>query len=49
MINATPNLEFTFAGVPSTSFTDAYGANYDKYLQFEIGGLAKPSTFTPKP
>jgi hypothetical protein len=49
MINATPNFEFTFAGVPSTSFTDAYGANYDKYLQFEIGGLANPSTFTPKP
>ncbi len=42
-------LDFTYAGMPSTSFTDGKDPDFAKYYEFDLSDLAKaPNTYAPK-
>lgn len=43
LINEQGGGEWTFAGTPSTSFTDGYDQNYSAYYDFAIGGGLVPT------
>jgi hypothetical protein len=43
MINQASGVEFTYSGVPSTSFTDKYNPNYAEYLQLDLQGTTVPN------
>lgn len=49
MINENPAPDFwTYAGVPSTSFTDGQDPEYfSKYFQFDLYGSKRPTDYTP--
>jgi hypothetical protein len=51
LIEAADPPGWTYAGVPSTSFTDGYApANFSKYFEFDLADQAKaPSAYAPKP
>lgn len=38
---------WTYAGVPSTSFTDGIDPNYATYFQFDLDGTKTPTEYTP--
>jgi hypothetical protein len=41
---------WTYAGAPSTSFTDGFAPTFTKYFEFDLGDAAKaPNSYTPKP
>ena len=49
MINTTALNEYTFAGVPSTSFTDAFNPPlYQHYFEFDLTGSQAPNTYSPQ-
>jgi hypothetical protein len=40
--------DWTYAGVPSTSFTDGKDPNFGKFFEFDLADTAKaPSAYTP--
>jgi hypothetical protein len=42
--------DFTYAGVPSTTFTDKIDPDFSKFFDFDLTDLAKaPNTYVPKP
>ncbi len=42
--------DFTYAGVPSTTFLDKLDPDFSKYYEFDLTDLAKaPNTYLPKP
>lgn len=47
MINEQTGGQYTFAGVPSTSFTDGIDPDYTKYFELELDGCDTPSMHTP--
>lgn len=47
MINEQTGGQYTFAGVPQSSFTDAIDPDYTKYLELELGGCDAPTMYTP--
>lgn len=47
MINEAGGGEFTFAGTPSTSFTDAVDPDYTKFYRFDLEGCDAPSAYAP--
>jgi len=50
MINETAGNEWTFAGVPSTSWTpDGYDPNYSKYYEFDLQSPKAPNDYLPLP
>jgi hypothetical protein len=51
LIEAPAPPGWTYAGVPSTSFTDgASPAMFSKYYEFDLADLAKaPNAYAPKP
>jgi hypothetical protein len=51
LIEAADPPGWTYAGVPSGSFTDGYNpASFSKYFEFDLADLAKaPSAYAPKP
>jgi hypothetical protein len=51
MINeaTVPASEWTFAGMPSTSFTDSKNPAYTKYYAFTMGGASAPTSYSVKP
>jgi hypothetical protein len=51
MLIEQPGAEWTYAGVPSTSFTDGKApAAFTKYYEFDLADQAKaPNAYTPKP
>ena len=49
MINETQNSEFTFAGVPSTSFTDGYDPDWTGYYSFDLTDDQAPAAYSPLP
>jgi hypothetical protein len=48
LINEQSGGEWTFAGLPATSFTDGYDPDYGKYYELDIGGSTKPTAHAPK-
>lgn len=40
---------WTYAGVPSTSFTDGFAPTFTKYFEFDLGTTTAPNSYTPKP
>lgn len=49
MINEHVTEEWTFAGVPNSSFMDGYNVNYSKYMQFNLSSGVAPNMYTPLP
>lgn len=49
MINEAGGGEFTFAGVPAGSFTDAVDPDYTKYFDFDLNGSALPAAYVALP
>ncbi len=49
MINEANGAEGTYAGVPSTAYSDGYNASFAKYFGFDLGGCNAPTTFLPLP
>ena len=49
MIIEAPGSEWTYAGVPSTSFTDGANRNYTKYYDFDLGSAQAPNAYAPLP
>lgn len=49
MVNEMPAGNFTFAGAPSTSFTDAVDPDYAKYFALDLIGSIQPSAHPPLP
>ncbi|MHC4647623.1 MAG: hypothetical protein ACYTBJ_19325 [Planctomycetota bacterium] len=49
MTNETVASEWTFAGVPSTSFSDAYDPDYSSYFQFDLTAASPPGDYSPLP
>ena len=49
MLIETAGSDWTFSGVPSTSFTDGLDPNYTKYFEFDLASPAAPSSYAPKP
>jgi hypothetical protein len=48
MINENNPGFWTYAGVPSTSFTDGADPEYfSEYFQFELLGIKRPTDYTP--
>jgi hypothetical protein len=43
MLNEQGGGEWTYAGVPSTTFTDGSDPNYAKYLQLDVQGVVAPN------
>ena len=42
--------DYTYAGVPSTTFVDGLDPNFTKFYEFDLADLAKaPSSYSPKP
>jgi hypothetical protein len=49
MINEATGAEWTYAGVPSTSFTDGPNRSYTKYFDFDLGSPQAPNLYAPLP
>lgn len=50
MVKEVPAAEWTYAGVPSTSFTDGKDPNYTKYFEFNLDdATTAPNTYALKP
>ena len=49
MVNEMPAGNFTFAGAPSTSFTDAVDPDYAKYFALDLTGSTLPTAHAPLP
>lgn len=49
MVNETAFAEGTFAGVPSTSFTDGYDPNFSRYLELDLESPLRPTASATKP
>lgn len=49
MLNQTNNVEATYAGVPSTTFTDGYNPTWTKYFDFDLASSTVPNAYAPKP
>jgi hypothetical protein len=47
MINEQNGGQYTFAGVPQSSFTDAIDPDYTKYFELELDGCDTPTMYTP--
>lgn len=48
MINELSSYEWTWAGVPSNSFTDGYQVDYGHYFAFDLSGAATPTSHSPQ-
>jgi hypothetical protein len=48
LINEADGGEWTWAGVPSTSFTDAVAPDYGTYYSFDLGGAGVPTSYGPQ-
>ncbi len=48
MINETSMNEWTWAGVPDSSFADGYDPDYTHYYDFDLTASASPSSYTPQ-
>lgn len=48
MINEVGGGEFTFAGVPSTSFLDNVDPDYTKSFEYDLAGCDAPNTYLPQ-
>jgi hypothetical protein len=49
MVNEASGIEWSYAGVPSTLFTDGYDPNYAKYFTFDLASPKVPGAATPLP
>ncbi|MHC4199172.1 MAG: hypothetical protein ACYSU0_04210 [Planctomycetota bacterium] len=49
MVNAAVGSEWTYAGVPSSSFTDGDDPDYTKYYEFDLAGAQAPNAYSPLP
>jgi hypothetical protein len=49
MISSAVASEWSYAAVPSTSFSDGYDPDYNKYYQFDFGSMTVPKDYTPLP
>ena len=49
MVNDGGGGDWTFAGVPSTSFTDGLDPDYGQYFAFALGGPVAPNDHTALP
>ena len=49
MVNEQSGGEWTFAGVPFTSFTDGFDRNYTKYYDFDLTGSIAPTQYSILP
>jgi len=49
MINELTMSEWSWAGVPDTSFVDGYDPDYTRYFDFDLSAAAAPSSYTPQP
>ena len=49
MLNEQNMSEWTYAGVPSTSFVDGVDPNYGKYFSFDLTSPKKPKDYVPLP
>ena len=49
MLNETNNVEATYAGVPSTTFTDGYDPTWSKYFDFDLTSSTVPNAYATKP
>ncbi len=49
MLNELAGVEATYAGVPSTSFTDGFDPTYSKYYELNLAGSAFPNAHQPLP
>jgi hypothetical protein len=49
MINEASGAEWTYAGVPSTSFSDGFDRSYTKYYDFDLASPQPPSAYAPLP
>jgi len=49
MVNEKSGSEWTYSGVPSTSFADGQNPNsYAHYYSFDLSGLGKPTSYAPQ-
>ena len=48
MLNEASGGEWTWSGVPSTSFADGVDPDYTHYYSFDLNGLGKPTSYTPQ-
>jgi hypothetical protein len=48
LINEASGGEYTFAGVPSTSFTDAADPDYGSFFAFDLTGAGVPTSHSPQ-
>jgi hypothetical protein len=48
MVNEQAGGQYSFAGVPSTSFTDAIDPDYTKYFELDLDGCDTPSMYVPQ-
>ncbi|MFO0674902.1 MAG: hypothetical protein U0169_00060 [Polyangiaceae bacterium] len=49
MLIEDPGNDWTYAGAPSTSFTDGADRDYGKFFEFDLTSSQAPNTFLPKP
>lgn len=49
MVNATDTTEWTYAGVPDSSFADGNDPDYTKYYEFDLSGAQAPNAYSPLP
>lgn len=49
MLNEASGGEWSFAGVPSTTFTDGFDPNYAKFFTFDLTANKVPATVAPLP
>jgi hypothetical protein len=48
MINEAPGAEWTWSGIPASSFTDGLDPNYGHYFEFNLAGGAAPASYAPQ-
>jgi hypothetical protein len=49
MLNDSSGFEWSYAGVPATSFVDSYNPNYTKYYHFDMTNSSVPNASSPIP
>lgn len=49
LINETSGSEWTFAGIPTGSFTDQFNPTYSKFFEFDLTSSKTPKEYLPLP